>query len=335
MLALVLTAPEKLEIVNRVVAELKKDELLVKVRAAGIGGTDMRIYKGVITAKLPLVLGQEFAGTVERVGDGAKGFSVGDRVCVEPIVRDGTCDYCKSGMYTLCAALKVFGIQLDGGYSESVAVPKYTLHKLPDRMTFEEGALVVPAAVALYALSRAPSLKAQSVAIIGAGPIGLCAIQIAKSGGASRILVSEPIESRRNLASKLGATTVSSSDQQGLAAAVNETTGGAGFDLVVEATGSPESVDAALTSARRGGTVVFAGAFGKPAQVSMTSIVRKNLDVRGSWLYPNKYGDALRLIKDSRVNVKDLTSHRFKLEDGAKAFETAQRPEASKVIFAT
>lgn len=333
MRAVVLTAPEKLELADRIPAEPQKSEVAVRVKAAGIGGTDLRIYKGVIAAKLPLVLGQEFSGTVDKVGSDVKGLSVGDRVCVEPVVRDNTCEYCKSGMYTLCSSLKVFGIQLDGGYAESVSVPKYTLHKLPDRMTFEEGALVVPAAVALYAFSRAGPIESPSVAIMGAGPIGLCLLQIAKSNRAAKVLVSEPLESRRTLASKLGATKVSNSDQQEFTAAVNEMTNGNGFDLVVEATGIPESVDPALAAARRGGTVVFAGAFGKPAQLNMANIVRKNLNVKGSWLYPDKYGEALKLIKGSRVGVKDLISHRFKLEEASKAFEIAQRPDASKVIL--
>jgi len=332
--AVVLTAPEKLEVADRQPSEPQKNEVAVRVRAAGIGGTDLRIYKGVISAKLPLVLGQEFSGTVEKVDGDVKGFSAGDRVCVEPVVRDNTCEYCKSGIYTLCSGLKVFGIQLDGGFSESISVPKYTLHKLPDRTTFEEGALVVPAAVALYAFSRAGSIKNPSVAIIGGGPIGLCALQIAKFSRATKVLVSEPLDSRRALASKLGATKVSKPDQQDFTAAVNELTSGNGFDLVVEATGIPESVDAALASARRGGTVVFAGAFGKPAQLNMANIVRKNLDVKGSWLYPNKYGEALKLISDSRIAVKDLITHRFKLEEASKAFEVALSPDASKVIFA-
>jgi 2-desacetyl-2-hydroxyethyl bacteriochlorophyllide A dehydrogenase len=333
MLTVSLDAPEKLRLVEKDEASPGPDEVRVRVRAAGIGGTDLRIYKGILGAKLPLVLGQEFAGVVDRVGDSVKGFAVGDRVAVEPVVRDNTCEYCKDGRYTLCDELKVIGIQVDGGYSESVVVPSYTLYRLPDRLSFEEGALLVPAAVASYALSRTGGVAGSTLAVVGAGPIGFCLVQLAVLEGASKILVVEPVESRRALAVKMGNSRTMGASPAYLSDALKEMTGGKGFDVIIEATGNQESVDPVLASVRKSGTVVFAGAFGKPAQVTMTNIVRKDITVRGSWLYPNFYGGALRLAEEGKLRLKEMVSDRFRLVDAAAAFEDARSPDALKVIL--
>jgi L-iditol 2-dehydrogenase len=333
MLTVSLAAPETLQLVEKEESPPQADQIRIRVKAAGIGGTDIRIFKGIVSAKLPLVLGQEFAGVVDKVGEKAKGFSVGDRAAIEPIVRDNTCEFCKKGQYTLCENLKVFGIHLDGGYSESICVPQYTVHKLPDRLSFEEGALVVPAAVALYAISRAGPIKGASVAVIGAGPIGLCAVQLAKLEGAAKVVAVDPLEARRSFATMSGASQAVDSNQSGVTAALNESTGGKGFDAVIEASGNQDSVDMVLSCARKSGTVVFAGAFGKPSQVNMAGIVRKDLTVRGSWLYPNKYDEALRLAKEGKIKLAGMASQRFKLSEAKNAFETAQRPETIKVLF--
>jgi len=333
LLTVSLSAPETLQLVEREEALPQADQLRIRVKAAGIGGTDIRIFKGIVSAKLPLVLGQEFAGVIDKVGEKVKGFSVGDRIAVEPIVRDNTCEFCKNGLYTLCENLKVFGIHLDGGYCESICVPQYAVHKLPDRLSFEEGALLVPAAVALYALSRAGPMRGASVAVIGAGPIGLCAVQLAKLEGAAKVLAVDPLEARRNFATMSGASRAVSANQSDVTAALNESTGGKGFDVVVEASGNQDSVDMVISLARKSGTVVFAGAFGKPSQVNMAGIVRKDLTVRGSWLYPNKYSEVLRLAKEGKIKLAGMVTQRFKLSEATKAFEAAQRPETIKAVF--
>lgn len=335
MLTVSLTAPETLQLVEKEEALPLEDQLRVRVKAAGIGGTDVRIFKGIVGAKLPLVLGQEFAGVIDKVGGKAGGFSVGDRVAVEPIARDNTCEYCRKGLYTLCENLKVLGINLDGGHSESVCVPRYAVHKLPDRLSFEEGALLVPAAVALYAVSKAGPVRGASVAVVGAGPIGLCAVQIARLEGAAKVVAVDPLEARRDFATMSGASQAVGSDQSDIAAALSESTEGRGFHAVIEASGNPDSVDTVISCARKSGTVVFAGAFGKPAQVNIGGLVRKDLTARGSWLYPNKYADALRLANEGKIKLAGMVSQRFKLSEATKAFEAAQRPETIKVAFTT
>jgi 2-desacetyl-2-hydroxyethyl bacteriochlorophyllide A dehydrogenase len=333
MLAVTLTARETLQIIDAKEKTPATNEVLIRVKAAGIGGTDLRIYKGIISAKLPLVLGQEFAGVIEKVGSGVSNFSVGDRVAIEPIIRDNTCEQCRRGLYALCGNLKVLGIHLDGGYSELATVPEYSLHKIPDNVTFEEGALVVPAAVAAYAVSRAEATYNSSFLVVGAGPIGLSALQIARLSGASSVLLAEPLESRRRLARRLGASVIDDSTPKGIALAVSEATNGKGVDIVIEATGNPEVVDVALSSAKAACKVIFAGAFGSPAQVNMTNIVRKDLTVKGAWLYPNKYNETLRLVSESKINLRDYISHRFKLNEATKAFEAAQEPSTTKVVL--
>lgn len=328
-----LDAPERLRLVEREEASPRNDEARVKVGAAGIGGTDLRIYKGLVSAKLPLVLGQEFAGVVDKVGSGGR-FAVGDRVAVEPVIRDNTCRYCRDGRYTLCDALKVMGVHADGGYSESVVVPLYTLHRLPDNLSYEEGALLVPAAVASYALSRAGEVEGSTVAVVGAGPIGICAAQLAALQGASSILVVEPLELRRALAVRLAKSRAAGASPAESGEAVKQMTGGNGFDVVIEATGNVDSVDPAIASVRKGGTVVFAGAFGKPAQVTMANLVKRDVTVRGSWLYPGFYEGVLRLAEEGRLRLKDIISERFRLDEAVAAFEAAQGPGALKIVLA-
>jgi 2-desacetyl-2-hydroxyethyl bacteriochlorophyllide A dehydrogenase len=329
----VLASVEKIDVVEREMPTPSQDEVLVRVRAAGIGGTDLRIYKGAIAAKFPLVLGQEFGGTVEKVGPRVAGFSEGQRVAVEPVVRDGTCAYCKAGNYCLCDNLKVFGIQLDGGYSEFVSVPAYTLHTLPEGASFAEAALFVPAAVAYYAVSRAGPPPNARFAVIGAGPIGLSAVQMARLNGASEILVADPLEARSKMAKSLGASEAVEHEPAKFVESVNKRTNNQGLDVVIEATGNPDSVDMALAAAKRGGTVVFAGAFGKPATINMPNIVRKDLTVKGAWLYPNMYSKVVELVKQSKLKLNEYVSHRFPLSDAAKAFSVAQEPSATKVVL--
>lgn len=332
MKAVVLSSPGTLNVEERSPRQPGPGEVSLRVKAAGIGGTDLRIFGGLISTKLPLVLGQEFSGIVEET-DRSSRFKRGDQVAVEPVVRDGTCDFCRKGLYTLCGSLKVLGIHLDGGYAESVVVPEYTIHRLPNETSFEEGALVVPAAVAKYAVSRAGSLSGLTVAIIGAGPIGLCALQLARLEGASSMLVSEPLEARASLARDFGASQVTTPSPDKFSTAVSEATHGEGFDVVIEATGNPEAVDMALQAARRRGTVVFAGAFGKPAQVGVSNIVRKDLVVKGSWLYPNEYSKTLDLVKKGKVNLKGLVTRRFRFAEAGDAFAAARDPSTIKAVF--
>ena len=333
MKSVVLNAPEKLELTERQTPSPGPKEVLVRVKAAGIGGTDLRIYRGLLPAKLPLVLGQEFVGEIEQVGSGVAGLSKGNAIAVEPVVRDGTCAYCRTGNYCLCDNLKVFGIHLDGGYSELVSVPEYALHRIPAKVSFEEAVMAVPVAVAYYAVSRSQPKPGSTFVIIGAGPIGLSALQIAKLNGASKVLVAEPLEARAKLARTLGASAMVDSDPPKFLASIKLETSDQLADVVIEATGNSESVNMALASAKRDGTVVFAGAFGKPASIDMTNIVRKNLTVRGSWLYPNMFSKALGLIAESKIKVKEYISSRFSLTHAVKAFAAAQDSLTTKVVL--
>lgn len=328
----VLSAPGKLELADRRVPAPIKGQVTINVKAAGIGGTDLRIYKGILPASYPLVLGQEFSGEVHEVGEGVDGIRKGERVSIEPVIRCGRCSYCTAGRYTLCDQLKVVGVHADGGFSEQVTVPDYSVNRLPENISFEEGALVTPAAVALYALSRSEAKPGASFAIVGGGPIGLSVVQFAKLTGALQVILCEPLEKRRRLGERFGATQlVSPSDD--MAKKVAELTGGVGVDVVVEASGVPENLEECLKMVKRGGRVVLAGAFGKPGGITVMNIVRKDLEVTGAWLYPNHYSRALSLLSKSKINLKDYVTRQMPLGQVAEAFQAADDPETFKVIL--
>lgn len=324
MKAAVLVSPGKILFEERDIKKPGPHEVLFKVAYAGIAGTDLRIYNGVLTPELPLVLGQEFAGVVEDVGSSVKGFSRGDFAAVEPVVRCGRCGYCLSGRYNLCEKLQVLGVSTDGGFAQEIVLPEYMLHRIPEGVDIKEASLATPAAVALYALQRAKASFGDRLAVLGGGAIGLSALQFARVLGAEAVLV-EPLKKRRALAKALGIEALTHEE------AAESLSGCA--DVVIEASGNPAAVSSALEIVKKGGTISIAGAFGEVGKINLMNLVKKDLSIRGTWLYPHVFGRVIQALAKKKINLKSYITHEFKFNDIEKAFDKAQWEEALKVLL--
>ena len=300
--------------------KISDDEVLVKVRAVSICGSDLHAYRGVSKRrKPPLVMGHEFSGEIVEVGSSVKNLKQGDRVVVEPIVSCGTCRLCRLGRNNICEKLQLVGLHLSGAFSKYVSVPAKKCYPLPTAVSFEEASLVEPLAVAVHAVRLASLEKNDSVAIIGAGPIGLLTVQVAKNCGASKIIVLDTLDYRLALAQKLGATTtINVSKEDPLQRMVTE----GGVDTVFEAVGRQQTVQQGLAMTRTGGTVIVIGMLEAVMELPMLDITVKELDLQGSYGYTSDdFQHALQLIEQGKVHVKPLITHQLLLDEIKQGFE--------------
>jgi L-iditol 2-dehydrogenase len=316
-------------------------EVLVQVGANTICGTDGRILRGDKTSyvQLPVVLGHEAAGRVAEVGQGVSGYKVGDRVGVLPSIPDLRCWACRHGQENACEGKRILGYSVDGGMAEYLLVPADAIEAgclfvAESDLPFEQLALAEPLGAVLNGHRLTPVGVGYTVLILGAGPIGLFHLQVARLSGAGSVLVSQPPSPRQAVAERLGATVVVDPTTQDLAETVREHTGGRGADLTIICIGVPALVNQALGLTRVGGQVnIFAGLAGEGwAEIEANLIHYKQLVVTGSSdMRRADYETALGLITSERVDTASMVTHRFPLEKVDDAFQAAAAQEAVKV----
>jgi L-iditol 2-dehydrogenase len=316
-------------------------EVLVEVGANTICGTDGRILRGDKTSyvELPVVLGHEVAGRVAEVGPRVTGYRVGDRVGMQPSVPDLGCWACRQGLENMCEGQRILGYSVNGGMAEYMLVPAYAveagcLFVAESDLPYEQLALAEPLGAVLYGQSLTPVGVGDNVLIVGAGPIGLLHLQIARLSGARSVIVSQPPSPRQALAEQFGATVVVDPLTQELAEVVRQHTGGRGPDVVIICIGVPALVNEALRLTRPGGRInVFAGLTGKGwAEIEANLIHYKQLTVTGSSaMRRSDYETALGLITSQQVDTASMVTHRFPLKDVNDAFAAAAAQEAVKV----
>lgn len=323
MKALVYTAPRQLEMRELPIPELKPGELLVRVRAAGVCGSDLDGFLGKSKKRIPpLVLGHEFSGEVVRPGSAATELRVGDRVAVFPLVSCGECRCCRSGQHHICPTRRVYGLDFHGGLAEYVAVPPRCLFKLPDSMSFVEGALVEPLANAIHVLGRLRSIQNRSGVVYGAGPIGALVCWAAKYLGAARIAVVDINQNRLAKMSDLGADLLiyASTDQDVVHQGLNWT-GGQGVDFAVDAVGHAACRRNILAMMAPGSTAVWIGLGQDSCEVDGRAVVKRELEIRGSYAYGFKdFEQALDVLARRVFPAQEFVSER-PLESGQQVFE--------------
>ncbi len=334
--------PHHIEFADVPDPEPAKGDLVVKVRAATVCGTDIRIFRGRKTAgvRYPSVLGHEFAGEVVAP-DGAGAFRIGQRVCVNPAIVCGVCASCKRGDENLCENLQAIGYELDGAFAEYVRVPAAALahgnvHEIPASLAFEEAALAEPFACVINGQERVGVKPGDSVVVLGAGPIGLLHVKYARFSGARKVIVSEPSADRRATALAAGADVAVDPNADDLGAIVRDNTHGAGADVVIVAIGVPALANTALQLARRNGRVsLFAGfSVNEVAPLDVNLIHYSELTVTGAFGLARKHFErALDLIAGARIDVASFVTHRFSLADIAAALETSEKGAAIKVAL--
>jgi L-iditol 2-dehydrogenase len=343
MTAARLVAPNELVIAQLAVPSPGPGEVVIRVRAATICGTDVRILRGRKTkgVRFPSTIGHEFSGEVVELGEGVDGFEIGDRVAADPVIPCHRCAYCLSGRENVCANRTAIGYEFDGAFAEYLLIPRAAvqggqLYKLPAELAWEEAALAEPLACCLNGQQNAQVRLGDAVVILGAGPIGLMHSQLASSAGAREVIVSEPHPHRRSLAEQMGADSVVDPSQEDLAELVRERTDGLGADVVIVAVGLPQLVGQALSLARKGGRVnLFAGfSVGDFPPLDVNLIHYNELQVSGaSALTRHQYASALSLIISRRVAVADLVTHRYPLQQALEAMSVAERGEGVKVAI--
>ena len=341
MKAIVKTRPEPgyVELKEVPVPKIRPDEILVKIRATGICGTDLLLYdwtyRGRRPVMAPITLGHEGAGEVVEVGDQVKDLKVGDRVGLEALLGCGHCYYCGQGYYHLCPDWAHLGISFDGTFAEYVAYPARGAHKLPDEVSYEEAAFLEPISIVAHAMEKVSVSIGDTVAVVGPGPLGLYALQAARAAGAGKVIVlgAKGDESRLEVAGSLGADAVIGFDSGDAVAATRDLTDGLGPDVVFEASGKPEGVAAAVAMARGMGQVALMG-FANEAVIDPLSVVRRDLTICGAvGSIPRHFNRAIRWLRSGKVSTGAMISHRLAWDDFAEGFRLMKERRAAKVLF--
>jgi threonine dehydrogenase-like Zn-dependent dehydrogenase len=309
---------------------LTAEEALVRVSVAGLCGTDYRIWSGDRPVTYPRVLGHEFVGRVEAVGTGVSRVRAGQRVAVEPNYSCGRCALCREGNRNLCLGRTAIGIDVDGGLAELVRVPARCCWPIPGDLPDDDVLLTEPLAVVVRAVNRGAARAGETAAVVGAGSLGLLAVQVLRARGAG-VLVAARSERRFELARALGADATCLVGDGALEATARRFSGREGVDLVVETAGTPEAVTHALAVVRPGGRVVLTGLPHAPTAVEFFSVVRREITITGSMIYQNEFGEALGLVQSGEVQTRPLITHRFALEAVEEALVAHRDPASIKV----
>ncbi len=338
----VLEKPMVFGIKEMEIPEPGPNEILVKTKAVGICGSDVHYYVegkiGPYIVNEPLILGHETAGEVAKVGSSVTHLKPGDRVALEPGVPSLCSDFVKRGLYNLCPSIKFFATPpVHGTFAEYFVHDANFAYKLPDNVSYEEGAMCEPLSVGIHAVRQASVSLGSSVLITGAGPIGLVNLLVAKAAGASNIFVVEAYENRAKMAAELGASKVIKSfDRDQIIASVMEATNNRGVDVVIECSGASSAAQTAASCLANGGTMVFVGLFSQDqVPMDLNLIAQKELTFKGIFRYRNTYETAINLIASGHINVKPLITKRFSWQQVGDAMNCAHKEAASQIKVMT
>jgi len=323
---------------TREVPQPKPKHVILRIHTVGICGSDVHYWShgrcGPFIMNAPLVLGHESSGIVESVGEGVTNLKPGDRVAIEPGVPCRYCKHCRSGLYNLCQGVQFLATPpIDGSLSNFIEHAADFCYKMPDHMSFEEGALLEPLSVGVHACNRGGIKAGSHVLITGAGPIGLVSLLVAKASGATKIIVTDVMENRLDVARGLGADlTVNAMDPDVIAKV-----GSLGpITHTIECSGSEAALTLAIRATSPGGKIMSIGRSAKPTQnIPLFEAADKEIDILGSFRYHDTYPIALELISSGKINVKPLVTHHFTFDQVSEAFETAEtgRDGAIKVAI--
>jgi L-iditol 2-dehydrogenase len=327
MKALVLSAYKQLDLVDMPTPQPAADELLIRIKACGICGSDVHGYDGSTGRRLPpIVMGHEAAGIVEAVGDAVENFRIGDRVTFDSTVYCGKCFYCRRGQINLCDNREVIGVSTPafrrmGAFAEYVTVPARIAYALPDNMTFAHAALIEAVSVAVHAVSITPIALDDTVVVVGAGMIGLLALQAARQAGAGQVFVADLDDARLAMARELGASATFNSRNGDVVAQILERTEERGAQAALECVGVTSAVKLAIDSVRKGGAVTLVGNVAPTIELGLQSVVTRQIRLQGSCASSGEYPACISMMARGAIRVEPLLSAVAPLADGAKWFE--------------
>jgi L-iditol 2-dehydrogenase len=341
MKSLLLSEYNHFDIVDLPVPSPQPDEILVKVEACGICGSDVHGYDGSSGRRIPpIVMGHEAAGTVVAVGSGVKDLAAGDRVTFDSTVYCGKCEFCRRGEVNLCDHRQVIGVSCAdyrraGAFAEFIAIPQRISYRLPETISFAEAAMLEAVSVALHAVKLTPALPGETALVIGAGMIGLLTLQAAVAAGYARVMIADIDETRLNMAKQIGAEEVIHASGADLIAEILRRTGNKGVDIVLEAVGRNETISAAIDSVRKGGTVTLIGNITPEVTLPLQKVVSRQIRMQGSCASSGEYPEAIELMATGKIVVKPLITAVASLEEGPSWFDRlhAREPNLMKVIL--
>ena len=298
-------------------------EVLIKVDTCGVCGTDIHIYEGTFPADFPVIIGHEFTGRVEEIGKGVKNFGVGDPVTVDPNTTCEQCEWCRKGQKHLCPDLVNLGLKVNGGFAEYARVKEAYVYHLPQDLDLESASFAEPLSCCLHGVDLAQIKSGDALVILGAGPIGLLMLQLAKISGAGKVVSVDPMGKRRNLAIQLGVDLALDPTTTNIVNSVEEFFDGKA-DRVIECVGSSHTQEDSLFLVKPGGRVVWFGVANPKAEVRINpfNIYRNEITVLGSFVNPYTTERSIKLLSSGRIKVKNLITHRFRLDQLDEAIKT-------------
>jgi L-iditol 2-dehydrogenase len=318
-------------------------EVLIAVQAAGICGSDLHIYNWDTKVKMapPVIIGHEFCGTIVELGTEAEGeidtLNIGDRVTAEPTFKVcGSCRYCQSGFYNLCAERQVLGFAADGAFAEFVRVPAKRVHALPDNVEDLAGAMIEPFACCVHGLYELTGVVANDFAVVsGPGAMGLLAVQLLREAGARVLVIGTAADEQRlALARTLGADLTLNVEQTDVLQEVLELSGGAGADLIAECSGAPAAAELGIDIVRKRGKYLQLGLFGKPITLDFEKIAYKELQIFGSFAQKwSAWKTALSLLDQGKIQLVPLVSDVLPLTDWQLGFEKLNKKTGLKIVL--
>lgn len=328
MKAALLTAPGKFETKNLPDPKIGNDaDVLIRVKAVGVCGSDMHYYTtgriGSQVVKYPFIVGHEAAGVVEKIGEGVTHVKPGQRIAIEPAVSCGECDQCKSGRENTCRKLLFLGAprQLDGAQCEYIVMPQENCFPIPDTMTFEEATLCEPLAIAVYAVDRSPLADGMSVAILGVGPIGMSVFHVLRTTSVGSVFVTDKLEARLDAAKKLNPKWSGNPNKLDVVKEISKIEP-LQADIVYECSGDPAAISQAVELLKPGGTLMIVG-IPEIDEISFLihELRRKEITIVNVRRQNHSTQKAIDLVASRKVSIDSLVTHRFPLEETAKAFD--------------
>ena len=337
MLQKVMKAPGVIEFRYLETHVPKAGEVLVKIQKIGICGSDIHVYHGKHPfTKYPVTQGHEVSGEIEALGEGVTGFSLGQKVTIQPQVVCGECYPCRHGKYNLCESLKVMGFQTTGVASHYFAVDAKKVTLLPEDMSLDEGAMIEPLAVAVHAIRRAGDVAGQKIAVLGAGPIGILVAQAAKGLGAQSVLITDVSDVRLEKAKECGVDFCVNTKEKNFGEALLEAFGPDKADVIYDCAGNNVTMGQAIQYARKGSTIILVAVFADMGNLDLAVLNDHELDLNTSMMYRNEdYVKAIELVDGKKVKLAPMISKHFPFREYLKAYEyiEANRETTMKVII--
>ena len=337
MLQQVMTAPGKIEFREIKTPVPKAGEVLIRIMKIGVCGSDIHVWHGKHPfTSYPVTQGHEVSGEIAALGAGVENLEVGQKVTIQPQVVCGKCYPCRHGKYNLCETLKVMGFQTTGVASEYFAVDAAKVTPLPQEMSFDEGAMIEPLAVAVHAVRKFGDTQGMRVAVLGAGPIGILVAQAAKGMGAESVLITDISDLRLEKARQCGVDFCVNTREADFGEALVSSFGPDKADVIYDCAGNNVTMGQAIRCARKGSTIILVAVFAGMAEVDLAVLNDHELDLNTTMMYRNEdYLEAIELVRAGKVDLKPLISKHFAFRDYAEAYRyiDENRETTMKVII--